>query len=238
MLATDLRTDPWHHFERTADGFTALTRTEHFAHAHKGMEALLMGGSSAVGAAVAGVVGEPVTLYKEKINMKAPGGAGYAAHQDAPAYRELSKHVTCLAAIDGMDEGNGCLEFAAGRWEELYGCTEDGIIEPALAVRPRPAAGSQAGCRSSAAMQAELQWTPCPLEPGDLLVFSSYAPHRSGPNRSGRPRRAIYCTYNLASEGDLRKQYYANKAESMGHDRWAPPAGRRRAGPHAPAASR
>jgi hypothetical protein len=28
-----------------------------------------------------------------------------------------------------------------------------------------------------------LTWKPIPMEPGDVLLFDSYVPHRSGPNR-------------------------------------------------------
>ena len=40
-------------------------------------------------------------------------------------------------------------------------------------------------------------------------------PHRSGPNRSSRPRRALYPTYNAAREGDLRAEYYADEARRV-----------------------
>ena len=48
-------------------------------------------------------------------------------------------------------------------------------------------------------------WRPIEMQPGDLLFFDSYVPHRSGPNRSDRPRRALYVTYNRASDGDYRE---------------------------------
>lgn len=57
-----------------------------------------------------------------------------------------------------MDETNGCLEFAAGEWDGLLATTDDGVIDPDVA--------------------AALEWTSVPLAVGDVLVFSSYAPHR------------------------------------------------------------
>lgn len=54
-------------------------------------------------------------------------------------------------------------------------------------------------------------WTPVELEPGQLLIFSSYLAHRSGANKSSSDRKAIYATYNRASEGDLRKGYYEHR---------------------------
>lgn len=46
------------------------------------------------------------------------------------------------------------------------------------------------------------QWTPVTLEAGDLLVFGSYLAHRSGKNHSSKDRKALYATYNKASDGD------------------------------------
>lgn len=46
---------------------------------------------------------------------------------------------------------------------------------------------------------------------GDVLVFGSYLAHRSGINTSSNDRRAIYATYNCASEGDLHDEYYTDR---------------------------
>ena len=53
------------------------------------------------------------------------------------------------------------------------------------------------------------------LELGDALVFTSYTPHRSGPNLSDAPRRVLYVTWNGASAGDLRDAYYEDKWRKM-----------------------
>ena len=65
--------------------------------------------------------------------------------------------------------------------------------------------------RIDEATAATLEWRPVPLEPGDLLFFDSYTPHFSETNRTGRPRRAAYLTYNSAGLGDHRERYYADK---------------------------
>jgi predicted HD phosphohydrolase len=54
-----------------------------------------------------------------------------------------------------------------------------------------------------------------PVRAGDTLWFHSRTPHRSGPNRSPRPRRALYPTYNALSEGDRRADYYRRKAAEL-----------------------
>ena len=60
--------------------------------------------------------------------------------------------------------------------------------------------------------------TPVPGAPGDVLFFDSYAPHGSAPNLTDRQRRILYLTYNLASDGDHRRAYYAAKRASFPPD--------------------
>ncbi len=50
------------------------------------------------------------------------------------------------------------------------------------------------------------------------MFFDSFAPHRSAPNLTDRPRRALYVTYNRASEGDHRARYVADKRANFPPD--------------------
>lgn len=189
-----------HHREQTASGKIRLSRTENFVPFHDGMRDLLTRGKLLDW--VGQLMGETAVLYKEKINYKYPGGAGYAAHQDAPAYEFANHHVTCLVAIDPMTEANGCLKFAPGRHREgLIGLNDEGCIDQSAADT--------------------LEWVSVETFPGDVLFFSSYAPHKSGANTSESPRRAIYLTYNAASEGDWREEYYRDKREMFARHKQA-----------------
>ncbi len=186
--------DAWLHHREETPGGVRLSRSENFMPFHEGMRGLLTEGR--VVEAVGEAMGEPAVLYKEKINYKYPGGGGYAAHQDAPAYDFIDTHVTCLIAVDDTTPDNGCLFFTPARHREgLLALDDNGCIEPGVAE--------------------SLPWKPMPLEPGDVLLFSSYAPHYSPPNLSDAPRRALYLTYNAAAEGDLHDQYYADKRQSF-----------------------
>ena len=60
-----------------------------------------------------------------------------------------------------------------------------------------------------------MEWVEVPTEPGDILLFGSYIPHKSGTNRSNQPRRIIYVTYNALSEGDWRERYYEDKRQAF-----------------------
>ena len=90
-----------HHFEKTAEGIRP-SRTENFLPYHRGLEDLLTRGK--ILSLVSELMGETAVVYKEKINYKYPGGGGYIAHQDAPAYEFISFHVTCLIAVDAATD--------------------------------------------------------------------------------------------------------------------------------------
>ena len=63
-----------------------------------------------------------------------------------------------------------------------------------------------------------MELVPVPTAPGDVVFFDSFAPHASAPNLTSAKRRVLYVTYNRASEGDHRAQYYADKHKSFPPD--------------------
>jgi ectoine hydroxylase-related dioxygenase (phytanoyl-CoA dioxygenase family) len=97
-----------------------------------------------------------------------------------------------MISIDPTRVANGCLEVA-------FGQHRGGLMDM-----------TSAQVLSESAI-AELEWVPLETDPGDLVLFGSFLPHRSGPNTSAVSRRAAYLTYNARSEGDFREQYYASK---------------------------
>ncbi len=141
---------------------------------------------------------EPAVLFKEKINYKLPGGDGFAPHQDAPAFASFGQtwHLTVMLSIDATTPENGCLEIARGYRD------------------PVPLAQERDGTLARA-VEEGLDWRPLATVPGDLVIFDSYVPHRSGPNRSAKPRRVVYATYNPASQGDRRADYFARKRRAF-----------------------
>lgn len=178
-----------HHREATDDG-PKLCRSENFVPYHEHLRDLL---AVRLAATASHLLGEPAVLYKEKINYKLVGGAGYSPHQDAPAYPFVATHVSCMVAVDDATLDNGCLEVVSGMHAELLPTDERGCIPADLA--------------------ATLAWEPVPISAGQTLWFHSRTPHRSGPNRSATDRRALYPTYNAAAEGDLRDAYYREKLD-------------------------
>ncbi len=195
--APEVRDAHWvyHEDSLTEPGRRVIQRIENFCPYHAGMDDLVRRGSLVRWTAA--LMGGPVVLFKDKINFKMPGGPGFKAHQDQQAgwgrYADL--FVTALVAIDAATLQNGCLEMVAGRHREgLIGEEWNPLDDSGLALRP------------------------VPTMPGDVIFFDSYAPHASKPNFTSQPRRLLYLTYNLLSDGDHRAAYYTDKRAAFPPD--------------------
>ena len=178
----------YHEDSLTEPGRRVIQRIENFCPYHGGFDDMVRRGSLLRWTAA--LMGGPVALFKDKINFKMPGGPGFKAHQDQQAgwtvYAPL--FLTALVTIDAATLENGCLEMAPARHREgLIGEEWNPLDETGLALHSVPTA------------------------PGDVIFFDSFAPHASKANFTDKPRRILYLTYNLASDGDRRAQYYADK---------------------------
>ncbi|HTO56790.1 MAG TPA: phytanoyl-CoA dioxygenase family protein [Pseudomonadales bacterium] len=182
----------WMKYFEPIGGERRLCRVENFIQYHAGLDRLIAGPRTL--AMVGALLGEPAALFKEKINFKLAGGAGFAPHQDAPAFTSFgqSLHITLMISVDATTPENGCLDIAPHPGDRLALRTA-----PDLTLAPD--------------VTDSLAWTPLPTSPGDVVFFDSFLPHRSGPNRTAQPRRALYVTYNKAAEGNVREAYYREK---------------------------
>ncbi|HTV97366.1 MAG TPA: phytanoyl-CoA dioxygenase family protein [Steroidobacteraceae bacterium] len=174
-----------------------VQRIENFYPFHAAFKALVEG---RLKTAVEALLGEPALLFKDKINFKMAGGAGFEAHQDQQAgwsvYAPL--FVTALVCVDPATLANGCLEIAdVPRFGGLIG------------EEWKPLTREQ---------MAGFSMRPIPCEPGDVIFFDSYVPHASKANGTDRARRILYLTYNARSAGDHRAQYFADKRASFPPD--------------------
>lgn len=186
------------YYEAGASG-RQLCRIENFIQYDRVMQRLVCDVSTM--RLLALLMGEPALLFKEKINFKLPGGNGFTAHQDAPAFTTFDHdyHITMMVSIDASTPENGCLEVVPG-----------GHRRGLLTVDPDLTIASE--------LREGLEWLPVTTEPGDLVLFGSYLPHRSGPNRSSVARRALYATYNKSAGGNVRQRYFEKKRESFPPD--------------------
>jgi hypothetical protein len=174
-----------------------IQRIENFCPYHAGFDALVHG---RLQRAVEALLGEAAVVFKDKINFKMAGGAGFEPHQDQQAGWSTfaPMFVTALVGIDRATLENGCLEMAdAPRLAGLIG-------EEWVPLTPE--------------QMAAFALIPVPSEPGDVLFFDSYAPHASKPNRTDADRRILYLTYNAASRGDHRARYFADKRANFPPD--------------------
>ncbi|MCX7619947.1 MAG: phytanoyl-CoA dioxygenase family protein [Acidimicrobiales bacterium] len=136
------------------------------------------------------LLGPNARLYWEQCVTKPPEARTELPwHQDngyTPIHPE--HYLTCWLALDDADEANGCLWVVPGS-HHLGAVTHrngDGPFRVALAPDDPRAAGA----------------VPVPVPRGSVLCFSSLVLHRSGPNISGRQRRAWiiqYCDAAAAS---------------------------------------
>lgn len=175
-----------------------VQRIENFCPYHREFDALVRGGR--LEAAVAQLLDTAAVLYKEKINFKMAGGAGFEPHQDQQAgwssYAPI--FVTALVSIDRATTQNGCLEMCdAPRFAGLIG-------EEWKPLTPEE--------------MASFALIAVPTEPGDVLFFDSYVPHASKPNLTAAARRILYLTYNAGTYGDHREKYFADKRANFPPD--------------------
>jgi ectoine hydroxylase-related dioxygenase (phytanoyl-CoA dioxygenase family) len=180
-------------------GEEVLVRIEHFLRPENAaITALLL--DAHVQGVLAALLGEPATLFKEKVNFKLPGCRPDKLHQDQAAgwnaYADF--FVTMAVAVDANRRDNAALTFLqSGNYRRALMTPE---WQPLTEADPpyEPAA----------------EYALIEADPGDAIFFDSYVPHGSPANASTRPRRNVYVTFNRRSAGDLRERYYADKRAS------------------------
>ena len=172
-----------------------VNRIENITPFHSGFKAL----SESLKNPVGQLLEEEATLFKEKINFKMSGGAGFEPHQDIQAgWGKYAKFfISAFVSIDESTVENGCLEFCkTPKHSKTYKSWEPLSLEEV----------------------EELHFTPILTKPGDLVFFNCFAIHQSSENRSTRCRRIYYATYNKRSDGDHLEKYYRDKHETYPPD--------------------
>lgn len=189
------------YFEKNVQGERQLCRIENFIDYHEPMHEIANGERTLE--LVSSLMNEQAVIFKEKINYKFPGGGGFKPHQDAPAFVSFNQkfHITMMVAIDDCTVDNGCLQVVTGGANKptILPQEKDGSIQKSI---------SQTLC-----------WTPIECKTGDVILFDSYLPHYSEPNRSANSRRAIFITFNKLAEGGAKREaYYQDKREKFPPD--------------------
>ena len=181
----------WGHYaEQTARG-PVICRTENVSACHEGLRQLVEGQLKDVAERALGV---EAIAFKDKLNYKQPGGAGFSPHQDLVAYPGVDRVLSVLVAVDECTTESGCLWIADGVDHRLP--TDDrGVVRQDVA--------------------AALTWRAAELTPGDAVCIDGWAPHYSEANGSDQPRRVLVASYAPASTGYDRATYYRARQKVM-----------------------
>ena len=144
--------------------------------------------------------GEAPVLFKEKANYKLPGCRPDKLHQDQAAgwnaYTDF--YISMAIVVDENRKDNAAISFmCSGNYDKSLMSEE----WTPLTMDDPP-------------YQPEDEYMLLEAQPGDVVFFDSYVPHGSPANTSDSQRRNIYLTFNKASDGDLRQQYYDDKWET------------------------
>lgn len=163
--------------------------------------------------------GEAFHLFKDKCNVKSPGGGGFPAHQDIAAYDSFGPayHVTAAIALDAATLENGCLEVARDyRAQPSTHATLKPTVFGELPLLHYHQGGPRNGDILDAAQEG-FTWEPVEMAAGDVLLFDSFVPHRSAPNASSQSRRMFFLTFSPARYGDHYAAYYQRKNADYGN---------------------
>ena len=184
-------THVWGQYAEQITDRVAVCRTENVSACHPGVAALV---DVLLRELAVGALGEPAVAFKDKINYKHPGGAGFRPHQDRLAYPGVARVLSVLVAIDECTTESGCLWLAEGVEEPLptdeRGVVRDDVVD-------------------------SLRWAPAELAAGDAVLLDGLTPHYSEANRGDRRRRVLVASYAPADEHYSRDRYYSARAETM-----------------------
>lgn len=159
------------------------------------------------------IIKKKLEIFKDKCNLKPPGGAGFKAHYDGTFYffdkksrkkkgwYEYSNYFTnALVALDICNKKNGTIEiskFQNKKFEEL-------LLDTNLDGSPE----------LTKSFEKKLKFKSINLLPGDVILFSNKCPHRSKKNNSNKPRMILYYTYSNSNIKSYNK-YFKDKDESL-----------------------
>jgi ectoine hydroxylase-related dioxygenase (phytanoyl-CoA dioxygenase family) len=131
---------------------------------------------------VVDLLGPHVKLLRSAAMMKPPGiGSEKRLHQDAAYYPiRPHDHVTAWIALDEATTENGCMTVApGGHHDGLYDHRAE-EYDTDIVIPESAYDGS---------------FVEVPMAPGDVLLSHCLVPHRTGPNRTEKPRRALIMAY-------------------------------------------
>ena len=120
-----------------------------------------------------------------------PATVGYFCKEEAEEeihpHRDGDNGLTIWFALDSTNPTNGCVHFLRGSHLRFK---DDGQLF---------------SLGKSRDFSADPNAVAAILDPGDVSIHNSKTIHRSGKNKSGRPRRAVNCFYQKKRVSTLQK---------------------------------
>lgn len=190
--------------------------------------------------AISQLAGTEFVPFKDKLNFKHPGGGAFTPHQDYPAYSQFPPryHITAMITLDAATVSNGCLLFPRNWPAKLEAAAADSAIaaDPIQLRTGRAVLAYDRNGDIDPTIIELLDWDYVPTTPVDLVLFDSFVPHQSFVNASDRSRRAMFFTFNAATEGQHSQAYYQLKRADPNNVlfHWAVPSTVRRTDAAAP----
>jgi len=135
----------------------------------------------------------PIALYRAVLFTKsAAGGTMLPWHQDDGRFWGIDRPpaLQIWTALDDCPIDAGCVEVLDGSHANGLATAEGGVVSATVL----------------AAVDAERRALPLPTCAGDGLLIHNHLWHRSGVNRTGRPRRALSVCYMSAATRCTRKK--------------------------------
>lgn len=158
------------------------------------------------------MTGSGFKLFKDKCNVKNPGGGAFGCHQDYPAYADFPApyHLTIAIFLDPPSRANGCLEMARN-WRAISddATTLDQDYPGKLIFKRDRQSGDVLP-----EITEQFEWEQILTGCNDIVLFNSFVPHRSSTNASNGSRRAFFFTFTPESSGDHYGNYYRAKRQA------------------------
>ena len=144
------------------------------------------------------LLGDNWKLLKEKINFKPPLANKDKLHQDVQAgwLKYSKKFVSVLISINASNSKNANLhlDISGNNCQTIKG-EEFKTLKTNLLKKPK--------------------FKEFPLNSGDTLLFNGYIPHKSGVNKTKKPRIQVYLTYTSSKFIKVRDKYYKDKLSNF-----------------------
>jgi hypothetical protein len=180
-------------FDRRDNGEMRLARLERVAEALPPLQGAL---GARLAADAARCFDGPAVPFKDKLNLRYPGSAGYAPHQDAARWDRFARAFLSFGLfLSPSDRMRGGFEIAlsagpvgrmAERRGDLIAADYDRLPKRALAAAP-----------------------------GDALLIDGDVPHRTTANASSETILHLLVTFARSDDTRLRQAYYEDQQRAL-----------------------